>query len=259
MRPVRLLPLLAFAAVCLFALKTAGLWLGGGYMLSGAAPASAQSTPSKSGKAVPSQQSGEVAADDKAEGTKAVPENAQTKTTTPPKPADDSAAAANPAAGPQTGAVPPGTAVGAERAVLSSLAERRKELEKRTRELDLRENLLKAAEQRVEARIKKLKAIEQRIETELKKRDDERDAEYAKLVTLYSKMKPKDAARIFNRLDITVLTGLVRRMRPRSISKIFGSMDPAVAERVTMQIADQGKRQTPGAESLPKIRSGDPG
>ena len=74
----------------------------------------------------------------------------------------------------------------------------------------MRENLLKAAQKRVEAKIAELKAIESRIEGELKKRDDGRKAEYQRLVQMYSNMKPKDAARIFDRLDMNVLTGLVR-------------------------------------------------
>ena len=44
MNTVRLLPLLAIAAICLFALKSAGLIFSGGYMLTGSAPASAQDT-----------------------------------------------------------------------------------------------------------------------------------------------------------------------------------------------------------------------
>ena len=143
--------------------------------------------------------------------------------------------------------------------MLESLGQRRKELDKRAKELELRENLLKAAEQRVEARINELKSIEQRIERELTRRDEQRDAEYAKLVTLYSKMKPKRAARIFNRLEIGVLTDLVRRMSPRVISPIFAAMDPAVAERVTMEIANQTAQPNAAPDSLPKIPSEKPG
>ena len=44
MGTIRLLQLVAFAAFCLFLLKTAGLVFSGGYVLSGPAPANAQST-----------------------------------------------------------------------------------------------------------------------------------------------------------------------------------------------------------------------
>ena len=142
---------------------------------------------------------------------------------------------------------------------MRSLSHRRIALDKRARELELGENLLKAAEQRIEARIAELKAIEKRIQAELTKRDKARDAEYGKLVTLYSQMKPKKAARIFNQLEIGVLTDLVRRMKPRTISPIFAAMDPSVAERITMEIARRDEQQAPDVQSLPKIVGDDPG
>ena len=47
-----------------------------------------------------------------------------------------------------------------ERALMESLKGRRQELDERSRELDMRENLLKAAEKRVEAKIAELKTME---------------------------------------------------------------------------------------------------
>ena len=50
-----------------------------------------------------------------------------------------------------------------ERAVLERLQERRQELDNRTRDLEMRENLLKAAEKRVEAKVGELKDVELRV------------------------------------------------------------------------------------------------
>lgn len=263
MTSIRLLPLLAIAAVCLFGLKAAGLFLSGGYMITGSAPASAQadresdkpSAPAEPVTAANPQQPEQGPSEDTSETAQA-PDAAQQNTPVTQAEEAQDKEQADPAADKVRSS---GKVAGAELAVLQSLAERRKELDRQAREMQLRENLLKAAEQRVEVRIKELKAIEQRIETELKKKDDRRDAEYAKLVTLYSKMKPKRAARIFNRLDIEVLTDLVRRMSPRTISPIFAAMDPAVAERVTLEIANQSEQSAVVPESLPKISSENPG
>ena len=119
----------------------------------------------------------------------------------------------------------------------------------------MRENLLKAAGKRIEARITELKSIEARIEGELKKGDDNRKAQYQRLVKMYSGMKPKDAARIFDRLDMNVLTGLVSQMNPRVMSAILAAMTPAAAERLTLEIASRGKTKVRTAASLPKIQS----
>ncbi len=252
MGTVRLLPLLAFAAICLVALKAAGLIFADGYMLTGSAPAAAQNEPAKpQATPQPAEQTPAAAPQPSPEGPAAqAPE-------TPPAP--DEAGA-----GPETEADPAGPAAApssAELAVLKSLSERRKQLDAHARELQLRENLLKAAEKRVAARIAELKAIEGRIEAELSKRDEARQAEYDKLVTLYAKMKPKKAAQIFNRLDIGVLTDLVRQMQPRTVSPIFASMDPAVVQRVTVQIVRERARERegdPATAALPKITAQNP-
>ena len=68
-------------------------------------------------------------------------------------------------------------------------------------------------------------------------------------------MKPKDAARIFDRLDMNVLTGLVRHMKPRVMSAILAAMKPAAAERLTLEIANSGQPVAPAVDTLPKISS----
>ena len=50
-----------------------------------------------------------------------------------------------------------------ERAVLESLQQRRQELETRSRELEVRDSLLKAAEKRIEQRLQELKEMEARV------------------------------------------------------------------------------------------------
>ena len=83
--------------------------------------------------------------------------------------------------------------------VLKNLSERRKELEERARELDMRERLISAAEKRVGERFKELEAVEEKIAAHLGKKDDETKMRVEGLVKMYSAMKPKDAARIFER------------------------------------------------------------
>ena len=68
-------------------------------------------------------------------------------------------------------------------------------------------------------------------------------------------MKPKDAARIFDRLDMNVLTGLVSQMKPRVMSAILAAMTSAAAERLTLEIVNRGKTKVRTAASLPKIQS----
>lgn len=274
---VRVLPLLVFAGLCLFALKALGLLLSGSYVLSGSAPASAQNTPavpptpavSQAEPASPAdgdakspddgsaqdeavQAAGKNPASEEPEMKMAAQDEAEQEDGNKRKPLTEKQKLERTDL--RTGGHSSGKTK-SELAVLEGLANRRKALDKRSREIDLRENLLKAAEKRVEARIAELKTIEARIEGELKKRDDHRKEQYQSLVKMYSGMKPKDAARIFDRLELKVLTGLVSQMKPRVMSAILASMNPAAAERLTLEIANRGKPQPSQAASLPKIES----
>ncbi len=148
----------------------------------------------------------------------------------------------------------------AERAILERLQDRRQELDERARELDMRETLLQASEQKIETRMKELKATEARIGLAMQKKEEEELARFKNLVGMYESMKAKDAAKVFDRLDIKVLTEMVGRMNPRRMSDILGQMSPEAAERLTLELASRAKTADQGIApaELPKIE-GKPG
>jgi flagellar motility protein MotE (MotC chaperone) len=191
----------------------------------------------------------------------------------PAKPAAANAAGSDKAAkdekkGPPTAQAPEtkpvdGTAVpidpsrsptGAERALLQRLQERRQELEARARELDMRESLLKRAEQKVEQEVADKKAREAKNGTPAQRKDEEEAARLKSVVTMYETMKPKDAAKIFDRLDIRVLLDLSTQINPRRMSEILALMTPEAAERLTVELASRGGvERTVNPANLPKI------
>ncbi|MFQ5784691.1 MAG: MotE family protein [Alphaproteobacteria bacterium] len=125
----------------------------------------------------------------------------------------------------------------AEVELLEQLAERRKELEGRTRDLEMREQLLAATEQRVDAKIGELKKLQQTIEGMFANADAEQETQIKSLVKMYERMKPKDAARIFDRLDMTVLLQVVERMKEAKAAPILAKMDVDKAKTVTLELA----------------------
>lgn len=137
-----------------------------------------------------------------------------------------------------------------EISVLESLSERRKELDRRADGLDTREQLLAAAEKRVEGRIAELKEIEARINEKIGRQDAANEERLAGLVSMYETMKPKDAARIFERLDMGVLLDVVKRMQPRKMSAVLAAMDPVVAQELTVELA-VGDRLNPAPAAPP--------
>jgi len=121
--------------------------------------------------------------------------------------------------------------------VLQNLATRRQELDARGRELDMREKLLKASEQRIDERIAELKGIEADIQSLLQQRDQAQEAQLTSLVKVYEGMKPADAARIFDKLDMDILLPVAQRMKPPKIAPVLAAMDPDAAQRLTTNLA----------------------
>lgn len=121
--------------------------------------------------------------------------------------------------------------------VLESLSARREELDRRAKLLDTREQLLNAAEKRVEERIAELKDIEARINARIGVQDEQNENRLAGVVSMYETMKPKDAARIFERLDMGVLLEVAKRMEPRKLSAVLAQMDPVSAQDLTVELA----------------------
>jgi flagellar motility protein MotE (MotC chaperone) len=149
----------------------------------------------------------------------------------------------------------PGQPSGAERAILERLQERRQELDTRARELDIRESLIKAAEKRMEGQLAELKETEARITVATEQKDEAQAARFKGLVTMYENMKPRDAAKIFDRLDIGVLLEVASKIEPRKMADILAQMSPDAAQHLTVEFASQAQQVKPSGDpnALPKI------
>jgi flagellar motility protein MotE (MotC chaperone) len=141
-----------------------------------------------------------------------------------------------------------------EKAILERLQSRRQELEARAREIDIRESLLRAAEQRIQSKTDEMKAIEQRITAASGQKSEAENARFKSIITMYEGMKPKDAARVFDRLDMAVLIEIASQIAPRKMSDILGLMLPESAERLTVELAHRaGTEKSEASVELPKI------
>lgn len=247
-RDIRVLPVVLVAVLGLAVLKFAGLAIDGGYVFD-YKPQSTQKSWAQENFNFPSGSNRTVDAGDITGSVSAKPKEA-------PKPEA-------PAAKPADVAPPPGTVVvpdqqkvvsESERAILERLQSRRQELDARAREIDIRENLLKAAETRIADRVKDLKETEARIVTKTHEKNDAEAARFKGLVTTYEAMKPKDAAKVFDRLEMSVLYEIASQIAPRKMSDILGQMTPEAAERLTVELARRaGGEKTASATELPKI------
>jgi flagellar motility protein MotE (MotC chaperone) len=123
--------------------------------------------------------------------------------------------------------------------LFDDLSQRRSDLDKRDREMSVREALLKAAQQEMEQKFKELSSLRSEIEELLIEQSDEEKERIASLVKIYEGMKAKDAARIFNTLDLDVLIQVVTRMSERKSAPIIAAMSADRARTVTVMLSEQ--------------------
>jgi flagellar motility protein MotE (MotC chaperone) len=143
--------------------------------------------------------------------------------------------------------LPPVQTPASERAVLERLQERRGTIDERSREMELRENLLKAAERKVDGKINELKEIENRIDSGAKAQQAEADKQMKTVVIMYETMKPKEAARVFDRLNLQVLVPIATTMKPAKMAEILAAMSPEAAEKLTIALATRARDAGPSS------------
>jgi flagellar motility protein MotE (MotC chaperone) len=135
----------------------------------------------------------------------------------------------------------------AERALLEQLRARRAELEAREQTIASRELVLAAAEQRLGQRIEELTQLQQRLESMERARGEREDAGWRGLVRTYENMRPREAAAIFEELELPVVIQILDRMGERKMAPVIGAMRPEKARILTAELA-RHRANRPGSE-----------
>jgi flagellar motility protein MotE (MotC chaperone) len=120
--------------------------------------------------------------------------------------------------------------------VLRHLSDRRKTLEKRSKELDQRETLLNLSEQRVDKKLVEMKKMQDDIRKILGQADADYKKQVASMVKIYETMKPKDAAKIFGNMDMPTLIEVVSRMKEAKAAPVLAAMDAGKAKELSTQL-----------------------
>lgn len=121
--------------------------------------------------------------------------------------------------------------------LLQDLARRRQELDARDSQIDLRERLLATTERRIDRKIATLQKLETDIKNLVQTQEERENAQMDSLVRVYERMKPKDAARIFERLDMKIQLDVATRMKETKMAPILAAMAPDAATKLTSQLA----------------------
>ena len=232
---LRLIPVTVTAVALLFGLKVTEVWHGASVAFVSTAGAET---------AKPDAAKSDAAKEEHGKPAAAKPEAANTEAAKPEL-ARDERGKAEPAKAEARAAKPDvASYTEAEVEVLQNLTARREALATRDAELDMREKLLSVAEKRVDERIAELKKLEAKINALVRQRDEEEEKNLRSLVKVYENMKPKDAARIFEKLELDTLLGVVERMKEAKLAPVLAEMDASRAQQLTVELAKG--RQLPG-------------
>lgn len=132
--------------------------------------------------------------------------------------------------------------------LLQKLKERNEVLLKNEQQLLEKNEILKTVQHKIEEKYKELdqkrldlEKIKNNLSEINKKIVEEDEKKLQRLVKIYQTMKPKDAARIFDKLDMVVLLEVISRMKEGNTAPILANMSAERAQNVTMFLAQKRK------------------
>ena len=105
--------------------------------------------------------------------------------------------------------------------LLQNLVKRREELDLWEKNVEIKEAALNATEKRLDDKIAQIDAMKKEVSVLLAQYNDKEDAKIRSLVKIYENMKPKDAARIFNEVEMPILLLVIDKMSEKKIAPIL--------------------------------------
>jgi flagellar motility protein MotE (MotC chaperone) len=115
-----------------------------------------------------------------------------------------------------------------------------REVEKRQKELDLKEEELKQKEGRISAmqadldkQLNELKVTQSRIEDSVKQRADLDDVAVAKLAKTYSSMPPETVATLIRQMEPGIAVRVISAMKEGKAARIMAALPPDLATKLS--------------------------
>ena len=120
--------------------------------------------------------------------------------------------------------------------LLQQMATRRSELDQWKKDLDLRASLIEASSVKLDEKIAKLEELKTATQKLLDEYKVEDDKKLKSMIKVYENMKPKDAAGVFDKLDMPILLEIAGEMSERRLSAILAKMNGDKAKEVTEKL-----------------------
>jgi len=125
-------------------------------------------------------------------------------------------------------------------------------LDERQERLDQEEAVLDIAKARLEADMEQLLALKREVEALLALVEEKHERDVDRLVTLYGRMRPKEAAAIISQMDLGSAVAIFGEMPERQAGPILAKVEPQKAQAISRVILDRNR--LPADRQLPDIR-----
>jgi flagellar motility protein MotE (MotC chaperone) len=127
-------------------------------------------------------------------------------------------------------------------ALLEAIRQREVQLAAEEKRLADRKQTLGVAEAKLAEQLAAFEKARANLEQTLALADQAAERDLARMTTVYENMKPVEAAKIFETMDVGFAAGLLARMRPDVAAQVLTGMKPETAYAVTLTIASRNAR-----------------
>ncbi|MCU0351239.1 MAG: hypothetical protein MUF43_10490, partial [Flavobacterium sp.] len=106
-------------------------------------------------------------------------------------------------------------------------------------DLTARSQVLKVTEDKLDQKVHELKTLQNELQNLMKQYEQKEQGKILSLVKIYEAMKPKDAAKIFDELEMSILLKVVSNMKEVKVAPVIASMNPVKARDLSIELAKQ--------------------
>jgi len=120
---------------------------------------------------------------------------------------------------------------------LKAIREREARLVELEKEMNDRQKSVEAAEDAIRKELQNLKTAEDSLRATITLASEAAENDLAQLTDVYSNMKPKNAAALFEKMEASFAAGFLYRMAPDAAARVMAGMSPEKAYLVSVELA----------------------
>jgi len=126
--------------------------------------------------------------------------------------------------------------------LLTAIQDREAQLDAREARLGDREQVLRVARLKIDEQLAALEMAEKKLSETMSIANKAAEEDIDRLTSVYAQMKPKEAAKIFETMDVNFAAGFLIRMAPDAAANIMTNLESDVAYSISVVMAGRNAR-----------------